>query len=293
MPVNGDSTVACAADAVQPTPPTVEDYCGNTITPTGPTTGGTYGQTKTLNTCEGTITYTWNYADCEGNNHDWVYSYTIEVEDFLVNMPANADSLVMCVESATQPVPPVVSDNCGNTITPTGPQTGGTYASGKPAAGCQGTITYTWNYADCVGNNHDWTFTYNVQDTIAPVVIVKNVVVYLDNQGYASITADDIDDGTSENCNSGFDKWINTDSFDCDDLGDVNVKLFAKDCAGNIGEATAVVTVMDTIKPMITNMPANIQINTDPLTCTAIVTWIEPLSNDNCTVISLISNYSS
>ena len=293
MPINGDSTVACAADAVQPTPPTVEDNCGNTITPTGPTTGGTYGQNKIQTGCEGTITYTWNYADCEGNNHDWVYTYTIEVEDFLANMPVNGDSTVACAADAVQPTPPTVEDYCGNTITPTGPQTGGTYASGKLAAGCQGTITYTWNYADCVGNNHDWTFTYNVQDTIAPVVIVKNVVVYLDNQGYASITADDIDDGTSENCNSGFDKWINTYSFDCDDLGDVDVKLFAKDCAGNIGEATAVVTVMDTIKPMITNMPANIQINTDPLTCTAIVTWIEPLSNDNCTVISLISNYSS
>ena len=28
--------------------------------------------------CEGTITYTWTYTDCEGNNHDWVYTYTIE-----------------------------------------------------------------------------------------------------------------------------------------------------------------------------------------------------------------------
>ena len=34
--------------------------------------------------CEGTITYTWKYTDCEGNNHDWVYTYTIEVEDFAV-----------------------------------------------------------------------------------------------------------------------------------------------------------------------------------------------------------------
>ena len=58
------------------TPPAVNDNCGNPITPTGPTQGGTYVD------CEGTITFTYNYEDCEGNNHDWVYTYTVEVEDF-------------------------------------------------------------------------------------------------------------------------------------------------------------------------------------------------------------------
>jgi hypothetical protein len=76
MPEDDGSQVACEADAVEPTPPVVEDNCGNVIDPTGPTQGGTYDG------CEGTITYTWNYEDCEGNNHDWVYTYLVEVEDF-------------------------------------------------------------------------------------------------------------------------------------------------------------------------------------------------------------------
>jgi hypothetical protein len=151
MPVNGSSTVACASLATQPTPPAVNDFCGNPITPTGPTTGGTYTN------CEGTITYIWNYADCEGNNHDWVYTYTVEVEDFIANMPVNGSSTVACASLATQPTPPVVNDYCGNPITPTGPITGGTYVD------CEGTITYTWNYADCEGNNHDWVYTYTVE----------------------------------------------------------------------------------------------------------------------------------
>jgi hypothetical protein len=45
--------------------------CGNAITPAGPTTGGTF------NGCTGTRTYTWVYTDCEGNSHNWVYTYTI------------------------------------------------------------------------------------------------------------------------------------------------------------------------------------------------------------------------
>ena len=49
--------------------------------------GGTYAD------CEGTITYTWNYADCEGNNHDWVYTYTIEVP---FTVPADDGSTVAC-----------------------------------------------------------------------------------------------------------------------------------------------------------------------------------------------------
>ena len=40
--------------------------------PFGPVTGGTYDG------CEGTSTYTFTYTDCEGNTHDWVYTYTIE-----------------------------------------------------------------------------------------------------------------------------------------------------------------------------------------------------------------------
>src|SRR5690606_13423191 len=113
------------------TPPSVNDHCGNAITPIGPTSGGNYDG------CEGTITYTWNYADCEGNNHNWIYTYTIEREDF--TMPSDEGSTVACASLAVMPTPPTVNDDCGNAITSTGPITGGTYD------GCEGTITYTWN----------------------------------------------------------------------------------------------------------------------------------------------------
>ncbi|MFM8487587.1 MAG: hypothetical protein ACKOCH_14760, partial [Bacteroidota bacterium] len=72
MPASGASTVSCISNAVVPTPPAVNDHCGNPITPVGPTTGGTY------TSCEGTRTYTWVYTDCEGNAHNWVYTYTID-----------------------------------------------------------------------------------------------------------------------------------------------------------------------------------------------------------------------
>jgi nitrous oxidase accessory protein NosD len=149
MPADDGSTVACIALATQPTPPAVNDYCGNSITPSGPAIGGSYVN------CEGTRTFTWTYADCEGNTHDWVYTYTIEVEDFV--MPPNDGSTVACLALAAQPTPPVVNNYCGFPITPTGPTITGSYA------GCEGTRIYTWNYADCEGNNHDWVYTYIIE----------------------------------------------------------------------------------------------------------------------------------
>ena len=40
--------------------------------------------------CEGDRTYTYTYADCEGNSHAWVYTYTVEYQDFA--MPTNGAS---------------------------------------------------------------------------------------------------------------------------------------------------------------------------------------------------------
>ncbi|GGD97363.1 hypothetical protein GCM10011312_21130 [Planktosalinus lacus] len=151
MPPDQGIQTTCISLAVQNVPIEVNDSNGNPITPTGPAIGGTYVD------CEGTVTYTWNYADCAGNNHDWVYTYTIVVEDFAINMPANEGSQIACASDAVAPVPPVVNDNCGNQITPTGPTQDGTYD------GCDGTITFVWNYADCAGNNHDWLYTYTLE----------------------------------------------------------------------------------------------------------------------------------
>ncbi|MFN9954240.1 MAG: hypothetical protein ACK55I_14175, partial [bacterium] len=126
------------AQATQPSPPAVNDNCGNALTPSGPVTGGPY------TSCEGTRTWTWTYTDCEGNSHPWVYTYTIERNDFTV--PANGSSTVSCIALATTPAPPSVNDNCGNALTPSGPVTGGTYTS------CEGTRTFTYTYTDCEGN---------------------------------------------------------------------------------------------------------------------------------------------
>ncbi|MBK9017439.1 MAG: hypothetical protein IPM82_27215, partial [Saprospiraceae bacterium] len=63
---------------------------------------------------------------------------------------------VACPALATQPVPPIVLSDCGETITPTGPVIGATPT-------CEGTKTYTWTYTDCEGNSHPWSFVYTIE----------------------------------------------------------------------------------------------------------------------------------
>ena len=64
--------------------------------------------------CEGTITYTWTYTDCEGNKQDYVHTVTIEHEPFAAITPTSAT--VDCVLIFMLPTLPVVTDDCENCI---------------------------------------------------------------------------------------------------------------------------------------------------------------------------------
>ena len=146
LPADGSSTVNCPADAVAPTPPTVVDACGNTITPVA-------GPAPSPTACEGAMIYTFTYTDCAGNSHVWNYTYTIDIPDFI--LPADGSSTVNCPADAVAPTPPTVVDACGNTITPVaGP-------APSPTA-CEGAMIYTFTYTDCAGNSHVWNYTYTI-----------------------------------------------------------------------------------------------------------------------------------
>ncbi len=152
-PANGSATVACLANATQPTPPAVVDACGKALTPIGPTI------TNVPNpiTCEGTRTYAWTYTDCSGLVRTWSFVYTIERQPFTV--PANGAAQVACPANATQPTPPTVASNCGETLTPTGP----VITNVPSTITCEGTRTYAWTYTDCEGNTAVWSFVYTIE----------------------------------------------------------------------------------------------------------------------------------
>ena len=56
------------------------------------------------------------------------------------------------------------------------------------------------------------------------------------------------------------------------------------DSCGVTAQAIQVITVDDTIFPVITGCPANISLSTSPTQCSAVVSWTPPTATDNCGV---------
>jgi hypothetical protein len=130
-----------------PTPPAVNNSCGDPVIPTGPVVGADP-------VCSGTKTYTWDYADCIGGTVQWVYTYTITPPTF--TLPAPGSSTVACLSDAqVVPTPPAANNSCGDPLTITGP-----VVSADPV--CSGTKTYTWDYTDCTGTSGQWVYTYTI-----------------------------------------------------------------------------------------------------------------------------------
>ena len=100
VPAAGGSTLACPSGLKPPSPPAVKDTCGNQTPAPGPVV-------RASPSCEGDVTYVWTYTDCEGNGHDWTYTYTIEYEDFTV--PADGGSTIACPSGLNTPSPLAVT----------------------------------------------------------------------------------------------------------------------------------------------------------------------------------------
>jgi len=155
VPANGSSTVACPANTnTAPTPPTVLDNCGRTLTVSAPVISA-------IPTCAGTRTYTYTYTACDGTTFPWVYTYNVSPPAPVV-MPTNGSSAVPCAAAATAPTAPTVTDNCGRTLTVSAPVV-------SPDPACAGTKTYTYTYTDCAGTTYPWVYTYTIS---APIVVM-------------------------------------------------------------------------------------------------------------------------
>lgn len=104
---------------------------------------------------------------------------------------------------------------------------------------------------DKYGNMTEVPIIVTVIDNEAPNVIVKNITVELSKNGTASITAKDLDNGTTDN-NTPSDKLIfelDRTTFTCTDVGEQSVTLTVKDESGNSATGTVVVTVKDSSAP--------------------------------------------
>ncbi len=135
-----------------------------------------------------------------------------------------------------------------------------------------GSNEVTLRVTDSDGNIDECTTTVTVNDSIAPSAVCQDISIQLDVNGSATITADQINNASSDIC--GIESLsLDKTSFDCTNLGADSltnlVTLSVTDTAGNEATCYALVTVSDTINPTISCPVSGLQsVNTDTDECT-------------------------
>lgn len=112
-----------------------------------------------------------------------------------------------------------------------------------------GVTMVEFSATDSDGNTVSCQFAVTVVDNEAPVAICQDITISLDPiTGLASITAADINNGSTDNC--GIDSMsVDISSFDCSMLGTNTVTMTVTDAVGNSSTCTSTVTVVDVTGP--------------------------------------------
>lgn len=113
-----------------------------------------------------------------------------------------------------------------------------------------GDNTVELTVTDINGNSATCTTTVTVEDNIAPTVICQDIVVQLNSSGIATITAENVDNGSNDTCTN-ITLSVSETSFDCSNVGANTVTLTAVDAYGNEATCDATVTVEDNVAPVI------------------------------------------
>jgi len=147
-----------------------------------------------------------------------------------------------------------------------------------------GANTITLTVTDQSGNTNSATAIVTVLDIIKPSVVTKDITVQLNSAGQASITASQIDNGSTDNCSIASNS-LDITNFTCTDIGNRTVTLSVTDTSGNVGTQAAIITVLDAIKPLAITKNITIQLDASG---NAIITPndIDNGSTDNCSITS-------
>ncbi len=125
-------------------------------------------------------------------------------------------------------------------------------------------------------------FNVVVNDNELPVVLCKNINLYIGTTGTATLSGSDINNGSSDNCSILLvpDKV----NFTCSDVGlTIPVQLTGTDPSGNSADCTAQVTVFDTISPVINIKTAVVTLDATG-NATLPASAVDNGTYDNCTL---------
>ncbi len=149
-----------------------------------------------------------------------------------------------------------------------------------------GANTVTLAITDSSSNTSSCNTTVTVVDTIRPTMVCQNFTAYLNGGGTATITANDIDGGTTDACGIATLTASQT-AFNCTHVGPNNVTLIATDVNGNVDSCVAIVTIADTVPPVAACQNFTVYLGATG-TATITVPDIDAGSSDNCNVDTIM-----
>ncbi len=266
-----------------------------TTTSTNTLCAGSIDGSATVNASGGVIPYTymWNNSDItQTTNNLAAGTYTITVTDnngITTTCTATIGSPLAITANAT------LSDESCNGL--------GDGAISTSTSGGTSPYTYNWNtsaFTSSISNlaagNYTVTITdangctlvetntIVVGDNIPPTAIPQNVTAYLDFNGQAIVSANDIDNGSFDNCTIAS-ITINSSNFDCTNLGLNTIELLVIDNNSNRDSTSAIVQILDTIRPVALASNPIVYLGTNG-TATISATSVDNGSLDNCTISS-------
>ncbi|GAP69295.1 por secretion system C-terminal sorting domain [Bacteroidales bacterium 6E] len=237
----------------------------------------------------GTTTVTYTATDVNGNTTTASFDVVVTDSEFpeITGMPSNfnVDTDPANCTAVVNWLAPEASDNCEVASFTS------SHASG--AAFPVGTTTITYTATDVNGNTTSASFDVVVTDAEYPEITGMPADFNVDTDlGTCTAVVNWLAPEASDNCEvaSFTSSHASGSAFP---VGTTTVTYTATDVNGYTTTASFDVVVTDAEYPEITGMPADFNVDTDPGTCTAVVTWDAPSANDNCEVASFTSSHAS
>ncbi len=238
------------------------------------------------NACPEIITRLYSVTDECGNSID--VSQTITVNDITPPTASNPASVnVECLTDVPLPDISVVTDASDNCTASPVVLFAGDVSDGNT---CPEIITRTYSVTDECGNSITVNQTITVHDLTLPTA---SNPVPISVECLADVPAPDISVVTdaSDNCTVPVIALVSevSDGNACPET--ITRTYSVTDECGNSINVEQTITVNDDTDPAISDCPADIVVSADPVTCDAVVNWIEPTATDNCSLADFTGSH--
>jgi hypothetical protein len=241
----------------------------------------TFTLSKTAFTCAdlGANTVTLTGTDQSGNTASCTATVTVQdlilptalCKNIIANLGANGTVTVLpsAVNNGS-------NDNCSFTLSLNSP----TFT----CANINLTNTVTLTVTDLSGNTATCTARITVRDVSPPTSLCKPVTIFLNGVGQATLSINQVDNGSTDNCGISSRSLLRT-QFNCGDIAaPVTNVMTVTDNSGNSSTCTAAITVRDNIAP--TAICQNVTVALVNGSVTVQSSQLAANSTDNCSVTS-------